>query len=684
MTRASKERGARAGSVGEVDPVGGADTVGEVDPVGGADTVASGDGFAAVWSTLGLDATQIAVDATIRPARAESRTEPSVRDAASAGLSVATLPRISIDIGSAADSAATEGTFDAGDIRITGVLGEGGMGRVLLGRQRSLARDVAVKTVKEHLARTPHAGSILAEGLVTGQLEHPNIIPVHQLGRDVEERPILVMKRIAGVSWQELLASPDHAMWAKIPAGADDRLRSHLEILMQVANALSFAHSRGVIHRDVKPENVMVGEFGEVYLVDWGIAHRFAEARGGGVVGTPSYLAPEMLDATRPLDPTTDVYLLGGVLHTILTGRPRHEGRDVREALEAAFASRPVDYDDGVPGELGELANEATRRDPSARPESAQAFRRAVARYLSHRTSIALSREAEARLDELEGLTPEARRDPALVARLASESRFGFLQARREWDANPDAARGLERTLVALARVELARENAEAVAALLAELDTPHEELAAELLALRRRLADREAEAEAHRKNEHEQDLAVGQRGRRLLVATLMLVGLCITAFLVGRGVVSRERPEASPRELVVLSGIIGLAATVSAIVGRRTVFSNQINRRLLGVLGSSIALIFAHRVAALISGAPTPETLRGDLLILSMALTAGGFFVSRAWLFVGLFLALSSFVSVFVPSVFVEGVFGGATLVALGSVGLFWRSNGSKAPRAG
>src|SRR5262249_35011988 len=148
------------------------------------------------------------------------------------------------------------------------------------------------------------------------------------------------MKHVEGVSWRDLLRDGAHPAWAKVGAPGEDRLVSHLQILMQVCNAVEFAHRRGLIHRDIKPANVMVGEFGEVYLLDWGIAARtgiLAEAsshlgESGAeptprMLGTPAYMAPEMLSRkVGPIDERTDVYLLGATLHEVLTGRPRHVG----------------------------------------------------------------------------------------------------------------------------------------------------------------------------------------------------------------------------------------------------------------------------------------------------------------------------------------------------------------------
>src|SRR5262249_12200472 len=154
---------------------------------------------------------------------------------------------------------------------------------------------------------------LLVEAVITGSLEHPSVVPVYALGCDDAGHPILVMKRIEGVSWKTLAADQHHPAWARIDAAGDDRLVAHLEILMQVAGAVHFAHSRGFVHRDIKLANVMIGEFGEVYVVDWGLAVKMGAAplsdEEAPLVGTPVYLAPEMLSGDpAAVDARTDVY----------------------------------------------------------------------------------------------------------------------------------------------------------------------------------------------------------------------------------------------------------------------------------------------------------------------------------------------------------------------------------------
>ena len=299
---------------------------------------------------------------------------------------------------------------------------------------------------------------------------------------DAGSRPVLVMKRVEGASWKELLHDPSHASWSTLPVRHEDALVTHLEVLMQVCNALQFAHAQGVLHRDVKPENVMIGEFGEVYLLDWGISLRIDAEHANddtSLTGTPAYMAPEMVAGRRSeLGVHTDVYLLGATLHEVLTKKPRHQGQTMAMVMLSAYLSEPYAYGPEVSRELAALCNAATSRDRAKRPATVGAFRQALANYLEHRASIALSASAEKSLEALRakpGVESEAAE--ALGSASAWESmtelRFGFLQALRVWPGNEAAHEGLHGVLRLMVRRELALKNPAAARGLLAQLAAP-------------------------------------------------------------------------------------------------------------------------------------------------------------------------------------------------------------------
>src|SRR5262245_47337960 len=203
-----------------------------------------------------------------------------------------------------------------------GEIGRGGMGVVHRVHDERLHREVAMKVLAAPLAREPaRVESFVEEARIAGQLEHPHIVPVHELGEDDRGQPYFTMKLVRGRSLLEWLDDPAR------PPGSPDRLQEGLEIFLKACDAIQFAHSHGVIHRDLKPGNVMVGEFGEVYVMDWGAARTTRADHPGAArekaVGTPRYMAPEQARAARDeQDERTDVFGLGAVLYEIVTGLP--------------------------------------------------------------------------------------------------------------------------------------------------------------------------------------------------------------------------------------------------------------------------------------------------------------------------------------------------------------------------
>ncbi|MBL8953031.1 MAG: serine/threonine protein kinase, partial [Myxococcaceae bacterium] len=350
-------------------------------------------------------------------------------------------------------------------------LGSGGMSVVRLATQETLGRKVAVKRLSPERDSPRDVEALLAEAWLSGSLEHPNIAPVYDLGLDASGRPVLVMKRIEGQSWATLLREPE-ALAAHAPGRAP--LETHLRILIQVCNALHYAHARDVVHRDVKPTNVMVGNFGEVYLLDWGIATR--PGPEPELAGTPVYMAPEMLGGERAvISPLTDVYLLGAVLCEVLTGRAPHASVNFDEVV-ASVRSPKLDFPPEAPEELVALARQCLSTEPSSRPQSARDVRVALEDHLAHAGSLELTRQAEARLRELEALLAMPSPEPRAVFGLFSQCRFGFQQALRDWAGNARARQGLETTVKAMVQLELKSGSARTARALLAELT--HVELA--------------------------------------------------------------------------------------------------------------------------------------------------------------------------------------------------------------
>lgn len=256
----------------------------------------------------------------------------------------------------------------------------GGMGSVEAAHDPLLGRRVAIKTLHSELLEDERAAQkFIEEARITGQLEHPNVVPIYDLGEG-GGAPFIVMRLIDGKSFAQLLAQS-----AKPVAGVEtaDLLQRFVQIVLRVCDALSFAHSRNVFHCDVKPDNIMVGEHGQVYLMDWGVAVTDQPREGFG--GTVAYMAPEQLTGnSADVDARTDVFGLGGVLFEILTGAAPNEGKAVLATARGQntlnFAPRALW--ERLPPELCRIAGKALAPKPDARYQSVAELRQDLERFL--------------------------------------------------------------------------------------------------------------------------------------------------------------------------------------------------------------------------------------------------------------------------------------------------------------
>jgi serine/threonine-protein kinase len=347
---------------------------------------------------------------------------------------------------------------------IEGEIARGGMGAVLRAHDRDLNRALALKVLREDFRALPEmVRRFHEEAQITGQLQHPAIPPVHEIGTLADGRPFLAMKLIRGRTLAELLKERS--------SPAQDRSR-FLKIFEQVCQAVAYAHSKDVVHRDLKPGNIMVGAFGEVQVMDWGLAKVLAsggreppgkepggsysplavssvvkvsrtdsgsaETQEGAVLGTPAYMPPEQaLGEVNRLDQRCDVFSLGSFLCEILTTRPPYTGGDRMAVLRRA---RRVELADALERleaceadeELVELTRRCLSVQPEGRPRDAGAVAGAEEAYLA-------GVEERARQAELKRAAAEARE--AAEKKQAEEAQARAVEAERRTAAERRARR---------------------------------------------------------------------------------------------------------------------------------------------------------------------------------------------------------------------------------------------------
>ena len=270
----------------------------------------------------------------------------------------------------------------------------GGMGVLDRGVDRSLRREIAIKSSRDEASRSSERATrlLIREAQIVGQLEHPNVVPVYDLGTTPDGRACFTMKLVRGQTLVEILRS--------LPPGGFDRdgLLDLIDVVLRVCDALAFAHSRGVIHCDVKAANVMVGRFGQVYLMDWGIAELVDPAPTQGdtritssiepfdepsIRGTVSCMAPEQALA-KPVDARTDVFGVGALLYHLLCRRLPYGVGDRLTAMARAIGAefdRPSAVAGGIPRELERIVLKAMERDPKDRYQSIEALKHDLVRF---------------------------------------------------------------------------------------------------------------------------------------------------------------------------------------------------------------------------------------------------------------------------------------------------------------
>jgi serine/threonine-protein kinase len=279
-----------------------------------------------------------------------------------------------------------------------GELARGGMATVRRAFDRNILRQVAIKRVDPEVRdQVPDAVQLLVEeAQITGQLEHPNIVPVYDLGTAADGAPLFVMRLVTGRTLTRMI----RAYWKR---GRNPiELREVLEVVIKVCDAIAYAHSRGVIHRDLKPDNVMIGSHGQVYVMDWGCALLLqgAEAKLGDhalsrraepniLMGTAAYMAPEQARGeVTTVDARSDIYSIGAIIYQLLTEQPPHRGKTFAESVRFAQAGQvahpdTIKRDAFLPRGLVAIAMKALAHDPSQRFASAEELRLALDHFVA-------------------------------------------------------------------------------------------------------------------------------------------------------------------------------------------------------------------------------------------------------------------------------------------------------------
>jgi serine/threonine protein kinase len=314
-----------------------------------------------------------------------------------------------IPAGAVVTSTLTHRPGDRGRYSLNSLHAGGGIGQVWLVHDAELNREVALKELRpEHISNTTALNRFLDEARIIGQLEHPGVVPVYELVRQSPDHsPFYTMRFIRG----RTLAESARSYHRKRRAGHSDPLDllTLLNAFVAVCNTVAYARSRGVVHRDLKGQNIILGDFGDVVVLDWGLAKVLGGSLGtsdplvnprinpvadkertvqGQVIGTPGYMAPEQAMGRPDLvDFRTDVYGLGAILYEILVGRPPFEGHDPFDVLRRVREEEPVppcQLNGEVPLALESAAIRALAKDPSLCTSPRSRVRSGIARHIHY------------------------------------------------------------------------------------------------------------------------------------------------------------------------------------------------------------------------------------------------------------------------------------------------------------
>ena len=431
------------------------------------------------------------------------------------------------------------------EFELLDTIGKGGMGIVYRANQTSMNRHVAIKMIKQEKSkRKKDRRNFLSEAVITGELDHPNIVPIYDVAKTRRNEFFYTMKEVKGTPW-------DHRH-------KEMTLEDNLKVLLAVCSAIEFAHDSGVSHCDLKPENIMLGDYKEVLVMDWGLAvieKELAERKGISseptVGGTPAYMSPELgiaafsmftptmmrqfklpeiteedsKAAIRKIGPATDIYLLGAILFEIIVGKPPHTGRNPYDCI--GNAAKNVIREHKQTGELLDIAKKAMETKPGDRYASVGDFMEAIEEYQKHLQSTALQQTGEEKIEDAKSSKTYNEYQEAIAA---------LNQSINVWEGNQTARERLSDVRYLLAERALSKSDFDlGLQQLENQQETRHVQLARKIQG-----AKDERIAEQRR----------GERNRKLLVAAALLIFVGVVGFGFWQNHKNNQLAEANAAEI--------------------------------------------------------------------------------------------------------------------------------------
>ncbi len=334
------------------------------------------------------------------------------------------------------------------DFAIVGSLGEGGMGIVHKAIQNPLRRFVALKMLSaETIANDEDAiKEFIQEAAITAYLDHPNIVSLYDIAKTPDNTVFYTMKEVKGAEWSELIKK--------------NTTPENIDILLKVCDAVAFAHDKGIIHRDLKPENIMLGNYGEVFLMDWGLAVSYQKnlnipgvetlsKNNIAISGSPAFMPPEMANSDiKKIGTASDVYLLGGLLLYILINKAPHPAEEVNEALIQAQNNTLVEITET--GIMIDIAKKALSTSIKDRYYSVKSFQGAIRKGLGHLESINLAQSATKDFEK-------AKKD--LKYNNFAQALFAYKEAFKLWNKNKVAKQGIIDVSIEYAKCAISRSD---------------------------------------------------------------------------------------------------------------------------------------------------------------------------------------------------------------------------------